>query len=84
MKKIALLIFTILLMSCEDRTYKLKYVVFYPNYNDTVTLTSTTEFYWGSQKGTNYIKKGSLTGSDYYSGSAPYKILQYTYVENNK
>lgn len=86
MKKIILLIFAALLISCEheNRTYTLKYVVFYPNYNDTVTITSDTKFYWGCDRGNNYIKKGGITGSDYYAGSAPYKILEYTYVENKK
>ena len=68
----------------ESKTYTLKYVVFYPNYNDTVTVTNHGGYYWNSDRGTNYIKNESITGRNVYSGSAPYKILSYTLEETNK
>lgn len=68
-------------MSCtSDKIYTIKYVVFYPNYNDTVTDTNDNTYYWNSSKGTNYIKIGGMTGSTVYSGSAPYKVLSCTSV----
>lgn len=74
----------ILLNSCENKTYYLKYVVFYPSHNDTVEVSNTSGYYWGSNRGSNYIKEGSITGNSIYNGSAPYKIISYEYEENIK
>ena len=79
MKKIlVLLIITILLISCsqnKSKTYTLKYVVFYPNYNDTVTVSGFKRYHWGGDRGSNYIYSGSIS---IYDNSAPFKILSYT------
>lgn len=79
-----LTIFLLSIVSCSDNTYYLKYVVFYPNYNDTVSVSNVGEgYYWNCDRGNNYIKEGSITGPTVYAGSAPYKILSYTYTETN-
>lgn len=83
MKKVFLfLLFLMFLTSCEiedpNTTWELKYVVFYPNFNDTVIITNHKGFYWSSDRGSNYIKDGpSITSLDIYHGSAPYKIIYY-------
>ena len=61
------------------RTY-IQYVVFYPGYKDTVsTYTDDNEFYFGSDRGPNYIKIGSKS---IYCNSAPYKVIK-NYKEYN-
>ena len=84
MKKLLVSLFLIGLIGCEyddpNVTYTLKYVVFYPDFNDTIIAQNHKGFYWFSQEGTNSIKNGpSITSPrTLYSGSAPYKILSYT------
>lgn len=82
MKKILVILAIIsIFLSCSDNNktvYTLKYVVFYPNHQDTVIVSNTKGYYWNSDRGTNYIKEGSITGDMVYSNSAPYKILSYT------
>lgn len=91
MKKLLLLL-TILLIfiisSCDCRLndssngkYKLKYVVYFPNNSRTYTVYNNCGFYWDSNKGTNYIKCGSITGPTVYSGSAPYEIIEYIEIK---
>lgn len=80
---VGLLLLAMMLFSCSyddpAKTYELTYVVFYPNgNNDTQRVSAHHEFFWSSNKGTNYIKDYSITGPDIYSGSSPYKILSYT------
>lgn len=80
MKKILLLLLLIIgFSSCNEDshiTYTLKYVVFYPTGVDTVTISNVYGFDWFSQGGTNYIKE--LNGDYLYSGTCPYKIIEYT------
>lgn len=79
-----MLIIIALLMSCSQnklKTYTLKYVVFYPNYSDTVTISGHKEYIWGSNRGTNYIYSYP-NGNSIYDNSAPFKILSYTYKDN--
>ena len=86
MKKLILILLTILtLNSCTEdksKTYTLKYVVFYPNYNDTVEVKSTYRFRFNSVHGSNYIDTGDTIYDQVYNNSAPYKILNYTVKEN--
>jgi hypoxanthine phosphoribosyltransferase len=85
MKKL-LAILAIILASCssqpttaENKTYTLKYVVFYPNYYDTVTVSTIYEFEWSSYEGTNTITEyGIGYRRNVYNSTAPYKILSYT------
>jgi hypothetical protein len=89
MKKLLVSLFLIGLIGCEyddpNVTYTLKYVVFYPNYNDTLIATNHRGFFWSCDRGNNYIKNGSTMTSakTLYSGSAPYKILSYTKRNEN-
>lgn len=81
--KYLLLILIILLSfsACNKDTkelYTLKYVIFYPNHTDTIITTCNCEFIWGSDRGSNYIKRHSITGQTIYDNSAPFKILNYT------
>jgi hypothetical protein len=62
----------------KDSEHTLTYVIYYPNYNDTVTVSCDDSYFWSCDRGTNYIKEGGITGTTVYSGSAPYKILSYT------
>lgn len=84
MKRLLILLM-IFFLSCkrENKIYTLQYVVFYPNYRDTQTVSSTSNYYWFSQEGTNYIKRNSITGITVYSGSSPYKIISYTSKDIN-
>jgi hypothetical protein len=86
MKLLINIFFSILLLSScsseedKSKSYELTYVVFYPNYVDTVKMSGYGECYWFGREGTNYIRN---TNSHYiYNGSAPYKILSYTVKEN--
>lgn len=63
----------------KEAEYYIKYVIFYPNSNDTLEKTLKSESKYGvkcySVEGTNYI----TTYSDYeYRGTAPVKILTLT------
>lgn len=79
MKKILLLLLLIIgFSSCEiihNKQYELKYVVYYTNANDTITISSYYNYYWYSENGINYIK--NVNDHDPYIGSAPFKILSY-------
>jgi hypothetical protein len=59
--------------SIKDKKYTLTYVVFYPNYTDTITtVVSKNDLVVGSDKGTNYIwNRGYI-----YQGTSPVKILR--------
>ena len=80
MKKILLLLLLFVsFTSCNkeyNTTYTLKYIVFYPTGPDTVIVSNVCGFDWFSQGGTNYIKE--LDGDYLYSGTCPYKIIEYT------
>lgn len=84
MKKLLIVLLIVLgLSSCTEdksKTYTLKYVVFYPNYNDTVEVVSNDPINDQSTKGTNSIWTGCC--KYYYNNTAPYKILSYTVKEN--
>ena len=74
------LILVCFLISCstkKNKEYTLKYVVFYPGYRDTVIVKNNKGFYWGSNRGSNYINNGSITSPNVYDGSAPFKVLKY-------
>lgn len=86
-KLLTILLIAILFSSCgdkEDKIYTLKYVVFYPNYNDTVIISNSRGYCFGSDRGTNYIRIGSPVGITEYENSAPYKVISYTYKIKNK
>lgn len=67
----------LIITSCSGAKYEytLKYVVFYPGFNDAVTVKNNKGYYMGSDMGSNYIH--SYDGKYVYDGSAPYKILKY-------
>ncbi len=66
------------------KTYTLTYVVFYPTYNDTVTVSNNKGYAFYSIAGTNFIREeGSTFGTLIYSGSAPCKALSYTEYPTN-
>ena len=71
---------------CEDEntTYTLKYVVFYPGYQDTVIVSNHCGYFFGSDRGTNFIKDGRspTNPKNIYNNSAPYKILFYRKLNN--
>lgn len=79
---IVLLLLAFTLFGCfkddSSKTYQLRYVVFYLGYNDTQVVSAHHKFAWSCDRGNNYIKHYDLTGPEVYSGSAPYKILDYT------
>jgi len=88
MKKLIIGLFVLFLLnSCEsdnlNKNWELKYIIFYPNNNDTVIAINHRGFYWGSNNGTNYIKNGpSITSSEYlYNANSPYKIIYYISYE---
>ncbi len=64
----------------DGKIYRIKYVVFYPGYRDTIESSSRGfDFFEYSDRGSNYISLESNRFSDYiYSGSAPYKIIEHT------
>ena len=67
-----------------SQEYTIKYVIFYPNHNDTVTAKSNLGFNWGGGHGSNYVNGynygAGMFKSVYteYSGSSPVKVLSYT------
>ena len=90
MKKILIcLLFLIAGCNCERekeivndnnvKTYFIKYIVFYPGYRDTCRAESIgKDFYFGSDRGTNFIKIGTLTGNTIYIGSSPYLVIEHS------
>ena len=78
--KLLFILLIILLVSCSksDKIYTLKYVIFYPQFSDTIILISDDEINWHSDQGTNYIYTYGNGNSYGYNGTAPFKILSYT------
>lgn len=58
-----------------DKEYTLTYVVLYPNYRDTVTVKNSCGYYYGCDRGVNYIKGNDA--SYVHESSAPFKVLRY-------
>ena len=76
----------LLLISCSNvsnREYTIVYEVYYNN-NTVVkeTKKANKPFYVSSNRGSNYIKIGSITGETVINTSAPIRILSHTYKEN--
>ena len=82
MKKLITIIASLTILSCEtSHPTKVTYVVFYPNYNDTIIVTMDDRPYVGSDRGTNYLKSNNMTGSTVYQGSSPLKIISWYYIK---
>jgi hypothetical protein len=65
-------------MATNKNNIEMTYVIFYPNYADTITTSyiGNKRYYYGSDKGTNFIKQESMTNiNSEYENTAPYKIL---------
>ena len=87
MKSKILLVFVVIsfiIVSCSTnhREYTIVYEVYY-NENTVVkeTKKASEPFYVGSDRGSNFIKIGSLTGELIISTSAPIRVLSHTYKE---
>ena len=82
MKYLILLLF-LTLVSCsadEDRIYTLTYRVYYNNsVIKEYVVKSNKKFYIGSDRGSNYIKEGSIVGPTVITTSAPIEIITYSY-----
>lgn len=78
MKKIALLIFIALtvISSCQrtEEKYKVYYNVYYPNNPKHYTIIIDDTPHLGSDRGTNYLKVGNVTGKTIIETSAPIEI----------
>lgn len=78
MKKISLLIFIVLavISSCKrtEEKYKVYYNVYYPNNTKHYTIIIDDTPYLGSDRGTNYLKIGSIAGKTIIRTSAPIEI----------
>lgn len=80
MKKIIVLIFMMLVVisSCNktEEKYKVYYNVYYPNNTKNYTIIIDDTPYLGSDRGTNYLKVGSITGPTIIRTSAPIELVQ--------
>jgi hypothetical protein len=78
MKKIGLLVFIVLavISSCKrtEEKYKVYYTVYYPNNTKHYIVIIDDTPYLGSNRGTNFLSIGSLTGETVISTSAPIEI----------
>lgn len=74
------LLMVIFLLSCSDsKVYTLHYKVYYSDNNvKEYKISSNKGYYWSSDRGSNYIKEGSLTGPTVIYTSAPIEIISYT------
>lgn len=80
MKKLLVSLFLIGLIGCEyddpNVTYTLKYVVFYPNYNDTIIDTIPYEYHREVYNGYEIITDDKYQETNnLYKGVAPCKIV---------
>ena len=60
MRYLLILLIAIIFFSCQSKQeFKLTYVVFYPNHNDTVSTSyiGRNGYYFGSQRGSNFISE---------------------------
>lgn len=80
---IILLVMLLILTSCSKTPTTVTYVVFYPNYNDTNTVHMNDAPFLDSDKGSNYLKEGSIMGKTYYIGSASIKIISKENLKEN-
>lgn len=79
MKKFILLALTALIMvGCghKQQKYKIYYKVYYPNNTQSYCVIIDDEPYLGSDRGTNYLKVGSNTGSSIIKTSAPIELVK--------
>jgi hypothetical protein len=78
MKKIGLLVFMVLAMisSCKrtEEKYKVYYTVYYPNNTKHYIVIIDDTPYLGSDRGTNFLNIGGLSGANIISTSAPIEI----------
>ena len=86
MKKIILMAFIALFMvSCsssnDEGKYNVKYKIYYPNNTKEFSIVINAKPYLGSDRGTNYLKEGSVVGTTIAETSAPIEIVECTKIE---
>lgn len=62
------------IINFNKEKHKIEYVVFYPNYNDTVIKSNIGGYKFYSYRGTNTISE-KVGGRVVYEGTSPYKVL---------
>ena len=69
----------------SDDLYRMVYKVYYDKDNVRCdTITNTGPIYVGSDRGTNFIKRNSLTGPTVIKTSAPIEVISYTKMAEKK
>lgn len=79
---IVIISFFIISCSSSNKEYTIVYEVYYNN-NTVVkeTKKSNEPFYVGFDRGSNFIKIGSITGETIIGTSAPIRVISHTYKE---
>jgi len=78
-KKIILLGLTALIVAAcghKQQKYKIYYKVYYPNNTKSYCAIIDDEPYLGSDRGTNYLRVGSITGPSIIKTSAPIELAK--------
>lgn len=82
MKKVKwFLISLLILCSCSEGKHTVTYRVYWPDKVKTYTVTIDDKPYLGSDRGTNFLKVGSITGPDIIRTSAPIEIVNIKKLE---
>ena len=86
MKKIILLLFIALIIAGCTRHEKCKvhYRVYYPNNTQNYCIVIDDEPYLGSDRGTNYLKVGGITGPSIIETSAPIELVNVVKFKKNE
>lgn len=82
MKKLSgFLISLLILCSCSKGKHIVTYRVYWPNNVRTYTVTINDKPYLGSDRGTNYLKVGNITGPTIIETNAPIEIINIKKLE---
>jgi hypothetical protein len=81
MKKILTVLFAAFIISCSNERHQVTYTVYYPGNTVTKTIIINDTPYLGSDRGTNYLKVGSITGPTVIETSAPIELKEVKKLE---
>ena len=84
MKKILIALLALLMIACSAGKHRVTYTVYYPGNTVTKTVIIDDAPYLGSDRGTNYLKVGRVTGPTVIETSAPIELNDVVKLEEDE
>lgn len=81
MKKLLFALICLIMMACSEGPHRITYKVYWPDAPKTYVKVIDDAPYLGSDRGTNFLKVGSITGPDVIVTSAPIEIIKVEKLE---